>query len=239
MSKQNLCRIADLIVDIPAVGDMISRCSEYLIEDNVRPDIVVNERLININAWPEIPKDMAIYMETGFIFYAYLLKYAGMMLHSSAIEIDKKAYLFAGPSGVGKSTHTRLLKEYICSSVEIFNDDKPAIRKIDNKWFTYGTPWCGKDGINKNERFPLGGICFLKKGAHNRIRRIAVTEAVGLILSQTLYKFKYAKDLDILLNLVDQLVRDIPIYELTNNATPESAILSYETMRRGAEEAGL
>lgn len=32
----------------------------------------------------------------------------GFYLHSSAVELDGRAYLFSGKSGVGKSTHTRL-----------------------------------------------------------------------------------------------------------------------------------
>jgi hypothetical protein len=38
---------------------------------------------------------------------------------------------------------------------------------------------------------------------------------------------------------VDRLVREIPIYELTNKPELDAARLSYETMHRGAEEANL
>ena len=45
--------------------------------------------------------------------------------------------------------------------------------------------------------------------------------------------------LDRLLPLVDRLEQTIPVYELENDATRDSVRLSCETMRRGAEEAGL
>ena len=35
----------------------------------------------------------------------------GFYLHSSAVELDGRAYLFSGKSGVGKSTHTRLWQQ--------------------------------------------------------------------------------------------------------------------------------
>ena len=40
---------------------------------------------------------------------------------------------------------------------------------IDGKAYAYGTPWCGKDGINQNKKVPLQGICFLIQSKENNI----------------------------------------------------------------------
>ena len=45
--------------------------------------------------------------------------------------------------------------------------------------------------------------------------------------------------MELLLPTLDKLVREIPVFELENRPEPEAAMLSYETMRRAAEEAGL
>ena len=58
--------------------------------------------------WPGLSPDGVAYMASGWLFYAKLLLHGGMMLHSSAVELDGNAYLFSGPSGVGKSTQTGL-----------------------------------------------------------------------------------------------------------------------------------
>ena len=234
-----VCEITDLLVSIPATGDMFSRCSEYVCDRNSEIDIVISEDEYTISNWPTLSKEDAIYLESGFQFYKKLLSHNGTMIHASAIELDGKAYLFSGPSTVGKSTHTKLWQQIFGDRATVFNDDKPALRKMGDTWFAYGTPWCGKDGINKNMKVPLAGICFLKQGTENSIRRLNNVEAIGMLISQTHRRFKNAERLDLLLNLVDQLVREIPIYELTNRPEPEAARLSYETMRRGAEEAGL
>ena len=97
--------------------------------------------------------------------------YNGLMLHASAAALGGRAYLFSGPCGRGKSTHTRLWQQTFGEAVQVFNDDKPALRRLDGRWYAYGTPWCGKDGINLNQKWPLGGICFLEKSQENRIRR--------------------------------------------------------------------
>lgn len=234
-----ICKIADLTVDVPTTGGIASRCCEYISKDNNAADIIMSEDEYKLDSWPTLSEEEAEYLESGFQFYRELLVFNGMMLHASAVELNGKAYLFSGPCGVGKSTHTGIWKQIHGDMALIINDDKPALRVLDEGWFAYGTPWCGKDGINANRKVKLAGICFLKQGMENSIRKLSKVESLRMILSQSAHRFNDITRLDLKLNLVDQLVRDIPIYELTNNATPESAILSYETMRRGAEEAGL
>ena len=161
------------------------------------------------------------------------------MLHASAVELDGRAYLFSGPCGMGKSTHTRLWQQTFGSAAQVFNDDKPALRCVDGKWYAYGTPWCGKDGININMKVPLAGICFLKQAPENRIRHLSPVEAVQKIISQTRRKFAQVENLDLMLRHVEKLAFEIPVFELENRPESEAALLSYETMRRKAEEIGL
>ena len=234
-----LCKIADLLVEVPDSGDMAARCKNYLYDGDATPDIVIREELYELDRWQPLPDDAAIYMESGMYFYFFLLAHSGMMLHSSAVELDGKAYLFSGDSGTGKSTHTRLWQQVFGERAQIFNDDKPALRHIDGKWYAYGTPWCGKDGINQNKKLPLAGICFLKQAKENKIRRLNAKEVLSRVMAQTLFRFKSVGSLDLLLATVDKLVREIPVFELENRPEPEAAQLSYETMCRTAEEEGL
>ena len=151
------------------------------------------------------------------------------MLHSSAVVLDGKAYLFSGSSGVGKSTHTRLWQQRFPSAV-VINDDKPALRMIDGVWYAYGTPWCGKDGINVNMRAPIAGICFLRQSKENKIRRLSPVEAASAIMPQTFWRCNTPEALCILTDLLDKLVRDVPVYELCNRPEIAAAELSYKTM---------
>lgn len=164
--------------------------------------------------------------------------YNGLMLHASAAALGGRAYLFSGPCGRGKSTHTRLWQQTFGEAVQVFNDDKPALRRLDGRWYAYGTPWCGKDGINLNQKWPLGGICFLEKSQENRIRRLSAAEALPLILAQTTYRLP-PQYMELLLVSLDSLLREIPVFLLENRPEEAAARLSFETMRRAAEEEGL
>ena len=231
-----LCRIADLYTEVPEAGGMAPRCKEYLCAESTEPHVVIHADRYSRSGYPEtMTDDDVAYMESGVQFYIKLLEFGGLYLHSSAVALDGKAYLFSGPCGMGKSTHTRLWQQTFGSAAQVINDDKPALRRIDGTWYAYGTPWCGKDGINQNKKVPLGGICFLQQAPENKIRRLSEEEAATKILTQTFHKFKTIKNLDRVLQLVDQLVQEIPIYELENRPEPEAARLSYETMRPRAE----
>lgn len=234
-----LCEIADAIVEVPAAGDLGSRCEAYLCDAEVGADIVIRTDSFRSDAWDGLAGNDYIYMESGAHFYFQLLSHDGLMLHSSAVALDGRAYLFSGPCGTGKSTHTRFWQAEFGGKAVVFNDDKPALRRIDDRWIAYGTPWCGKDGINVNMSAPIAGICFLKQADQNRIRRLSEQEAAQKVIWQTMRRFKLEEKLDLMLSHVDKLVREVPIFELENRPEPAAAHLSYETMLRAAEEAGL
>lgn len=233
-----VCNIADLLVSIPDAGDLVPRCQAYLTDDLGKPDIVIDKEKFLLERWKHFDENFAIYIESGLSFHYQLLKFQGMILHSSAVELDGKAYLFSAPSGTGKSTHTRLWQQVFGEKARVFNDDKPALRYIDGTWYAYGTPWSGH-GDNINMKVPLAGICFLKQAAENAIRRLEPREAVQKVVWQTTRKFNKVENLDLMLSLVEKIVQEIPVFELENRPEPAAAQLSYETMRKAAEEMGL
>lgn len=213
---------------------------EYYYEGEKPVDIVINPEEYNSSIYySEMTDDMLEYMESGRQFFGNLLKFDGFYLHSSSVAFEGKGYLFSAPSGTGKSTHTKLWHQTFGEEVKIFNDDKTPLRRLDGIWYAYGAPWCGKDNININMKVPVAGICFLKQGTENRIRRLTQAEAVSKIISQTIRKFKKVENLDLLLSHVEKIVQEIPVFELENRPEPEAARLSYETMRKAAEEMGL
>lgn len=234
-----LCKIADLITEVPEAGDLVPRCRDYRCDGNLCADITIRTEDFRPNAWKSLTGNDYIYCESGSHFHYQLLRHGGMMLHSSAVVVDGRAYLFSAPSGTGKSTHTRIWQQLMGERAKVINDDKPALRSIGGIWYAYGTPWCGKDGININARAPIAGICFLKQASENRIRRLSNAEAVRNIIWQTMRRFRLEENLDRMLANVDSLVRSVPVFELENRPEPEAAMLSYETMRRAAEEMGL
>ena len=233
-----LLQVSDLFVEVPTEGGISPLLEEYKTEETETADIVVDPSFYRYERHIGLSDKSIAYIESGSQFHYWLLRFGGMMLHASAVELDGRAYLFSGPSGMGKSTHTRLWQREF-SEARIFNDDKPALRRIDGRWFAYGTPWSGKNHVNINMKASLAGICFLKRGGENSIRRLSAGAAVSRLIHQTMRVFNEEADLDLMLACVEQLATEIPIYELHALPNGEAAHLSHDTMMRGAEEAGL
>ena len=239
-SPEVRCKIADLIADLPDTESNALRCQAYTYPDAPDADIVICEKKYRTHLYPaNLPRKALSYVEDAFQFYVRLVDFGGFYLHASAVVLDGRAYLFSGDSGAGKTTHTRLWQSIFGPDCRVINDDKPALRLIDGVWYAYGTPWCGKDGINLNERAPVAGVCFLKQSSRNAIRRLSIQDAIQRIMGQTLYTFQDIGRIDAFLKLLEQFLGAVPFYELENLPVPDAARLSYETMRRSAEEAGL
>ena len=231
------CRIADLITEVPEADGMEIRCRGYNCKDEGGADIVIRTDLYDFSKYPpNLSRENLVYMETGRQFYARFLDFNGFYLHASAVELDGRVYLFSGNSGVGKSTHVRQWQKLFGDTARVLNDDKPALRNVDGVWYAYGTPWCGKDGININAKAPVAALCFLKQAPDNSIRRMEKQEAFQNILKQTLYRYRYTEKLDKILLCIEKLLEDIPVFELQNRPEPDAARLSYNTMHDAAKE---
>ncbi len=227
-----LCKIAELIADVPAADGLAIRCRDYLYDGEDSADIIIRTEFYRPGVYGSAPNpEVVAYMESAYQFYMELVKHDGFYLHSSAVVKDGKAYLFSGHCGVGKSTHTKLWMETFGGDTRIINDDKPALRKIDGVWYAYGTPWCGKDGINLNEKAPVAGVCFLKQAEKNSIRRLSPSDAMSRILGQTIYRLDNEQLLDYFLKSLLGFLEQIPVYELENRPEAAAAQLSFETMQ--------
>ena len=67
-----ICRIADLIVDVPAAGGMASRCAEYLTSTDAPADIVISADLYRREKYPtlsEVSSHIAGYYVSGNRFF--------------------------------------------------------------------------------------------------------------------------------------------------------------------------
>lgn len=219
-------KIADLIVDMNVSGRTLQQARPYEIHEDLPADITIDLDIKQIlQDCPQFEtEDMAEYMATGTVFARRALQFDGYYIHSSAVVCDGKAYLFTAPSGTGKSTHTE--KWIRLFGAHYLNDDKPILRRVDGKWMAYGTPWSGKNDLSSNEGVPVGGIVCLQRGEKNEISPMSVAGALPFLVSQTLYHLR-AENMDKKLSLLDQLLREIPVWDLRCLPDDESAVMCH------------
>lgn len=180
---------------------------------------------------PELNQDDWEYMITGSDFYTGLVQYDGILLHSSCVVVDGRAYAFSADSGVGKSTHTSLWLKHFGSRAYMLNDDKPAIRVIGDKVYACGTPWSGKYDYSAPKVAELAGICFIERGSENKIKRADTDKAVFNIFSQTVRKLN-GENMEKLFAVLENIFAKVPIFELTCDISDEAVMTSYNAMSK-------
>lgn len=118
------------------------------------------------------------------LVYLYLAQKSGMVaLHSASILYQNKLWLFSGPSGTGKSTHTNLWNKLL--GTPIINGDLNLLAIENDNPVVHGIPWCGTSGIYDTKTYPLGGIILLEQAKENHIESLSPDQK-RLLVSQRL-----------------------------------------------------
>jgi len=189
---------------------------------------------------------------------ALVLPHDAFLLHAAVVEKDGRGYAFLGESGAGKSTHMALWLKYL--DANIINGDKPLVRKVESgKWkvesegcqgdnssdselstfnfqlstfFAYGTPWAGKEGLQRNASVALSAMVFIEQGERNEIVRLTPGDCVRRIFHQMLVP-KTPEAAARLLALADAFVRAVPAYRLTCDISRQAAQLCFAAVENG------
>ena len=224
-------KIAGLTVKLESFGRTMEQAEPYRCEPCEAVDAEVSTKGFDLERLvPGETPDLQEYLISGAVFYRELIRFGGMMLHSSAVVVDGKAYLFTANPGVGKSTHTGLwVEQFKDRDAYVLNDDKPAIRFQDGTWYAYGTPWSGKHDISRNIGVPLAGIAVLERGETNEIQRFSGPEAIRALLKQ-MNRPGIAEIRIRLMALINELFTHVPIWKLRCTIDPEAVKVAYEAM---------
>jgi hypothetical protein len=140
-----------------------------------------------------------------------LAKQGGFLVHAASAIRGGRAFLFAGVSGAGKTTISRLAP----SDATLLTDEISYVRREGDDYFACGTPFAGELAkVGENVSAPLSALFLLEQGLENRIEPLAAPEAIRLLLRNILF---FAQDTE-LVNLVFrsacELVQRIPVRRL-------------------------
>ncbi len=234
MKRYLLC---NLIVDIDARCERLERLGkpyETDIEGKADITIVLPENILDElhKRYSYLSRDEVAFLATGTLFNYRITAFNGIMLHSSAIAMDGRAYLFTAHSGTGKSTHTSLWKEVFGDKVTYINDDKPVVRELDGKFFAFGTPWSGKTDLNNNICVPVAAVVFLERAEKNSIEAVdPFTQPIAIPLLEQVPRPKVPELAKAMLDTADRLVTTVPIFKLRCNMEKDAVYTSYNRLK--------
>lgn len=212
------------------------QCFDYIITDDsydfavsVSDEDLDTERKIGE---PGLPDG---YLESVCIYRAIASKlpeYNALLFHCAAIEFQGNAYCFTAKSGTGKTTHINLWRKTFGKDVKIINGDKPIIRFFDDEISVFGTPWCGKENLQRNVSAPLRSVCIIKQAPENKIVKLSNRDALNRLLHQ-FYFPKSKENAEKTISLLGKLLSSVSVWELECNISEEAAKTSFNALTKG------
>lgn len=231
--------LANMVIRIQGVYDTLREyCKNYITIDEETEDFsitVTPEDIQRERRTGEYEQNSDNYIE---IIMA-LLKLADelpdrnrFLMHGAVVSWKQEGYIFTAPSGTGKTTHVRLWKEHLGPDVEIINGDKPVLEVGEDEIIAYGTPWAGKERLQKNSCVPVKGICFLRQSKTNTIHKLNKREAMLLLLPQ-IYIMSDSQKAGRILELFSELLEHVPVYEFSCNISEQVVQCSFDALTTG------
>ena len=153
----------------------------------------------------------------------YLARINSMIVHACGMDYEGKGILFVGESGAGKSTLTKIWSQK--PGVEILSDDRIIIRKKNDQYWMYGTPWHGDAEFASPVTLKLEKIFFIRHGQTNSAKTVGGTLPVLQFLKASFPPFWDKKCMQFAMEFFNDLVAAVPCRELF--FVPDSKIVDF------------
>ena len=133
-----------------------------------------------------------------------LAEQGGFLLHAAGAIRNNRAFLFAGVSGAGKTTISRLAPP----DATVLTDEISYVRRANNaagpNYIAFGTPFAGELArIGANTSAPLEALYLLVQGPENRIAPISRIDAARAVMRHVLF---FAEEKDLVARVFDSVL---------------------------------
>lgn len=225
-------KLANLVLEINCFNETTKNyCKDFIVDE--KPDLVIslteedikNEVINSTNNQFYVDEEIsALYRKI-----ANNLVYKNIVVfHSSSFIVDGYAYLVTARSGVGKSTHVRLLKELLGDNMTYINDDKPLLEVKGEEIIIYSSPRNGKERRGNDVSAKLKAILFLDRAQDNWFTKIENRKSVFIDLISQIYLPLEKEKRELALKVADKIVEDINFYKIYVNKDISAAKMTYE-----------
>jgi hypothetical protein len=141
-----------------------------------------------------------------------LAERGGFLVHSASAVRNRRAFLFSGVSGAGKTTISRLAPP----DVTLLTDEISYVCRTGDGYRAFGTPFAGDlDKAGMNISAPIAGLYLLAQGRHNHAELVPSAGAARRLLRNILFFADDSALVERLFRTACEFVLQVPVYELT------------------------
>ena len=146
------------------------------------------------------------------VLYANWLAETGdLIVHACGIATEGAGYAFIGPSGAGKSTLATVLAS--APSVTVLGEDSVILRREEDRFLLYGTPWhtnlerCSPGGV------PLEKLFFLKRAVGRGAEPLGRRAGIERVLQDAYIPYYNRPGVERILDGLSRLAEQVPFYD--------------------------
>lgn len=149
--------------------------------------------------------------------------HGGIMLHAAGVSEGGQAVLFAGSSGAGKSTLAALWQRY--EDAKVLNDDRIIVTREKGQFWAYPAVGFGDVCSPPSAGAVLKQVHLLSHGRKNAAKRRHPSGAGSALVAHALLPPYHARAIRLGLQLLDKLVDEVPLYELS--FVPDGTVVDF------------
>jgi hypothetical protein len=148
-----------------------------------------------------------------------LAREGGFLMHAASGIRNGRAYLFAGVSGAGKTTISRLAPP----DATLLSDEISYVRRDGPGYVACGTPFSGELAESgENQCAAIGTVLLLHQGPENRIDDVEPQDAVRSLLRNILFFAEDAELVRLVFQSACEFTARVPVRRLT--FTPDQRV---------------
>jgi len=138
-----------------------------------------------------------------------LPRHGALILHSSAIQWDDRAHVFAGVSGAGKSTIASLLSSSF-DGCDRLADELTVLARTSEGWRLHVPPFLGISDLPRGKVTPIAAIHLIEQASAPRRKALPKADAARELLRHVVVYAAEPATAAVVLDLVAQLVAEVP-----------------------------
>ncbi len=141
----------------------------------------------------------------------------GFLVHAASAIRNGRAFVFAGVSGAGKTTISRLAPP----DAQLLSDEVSYIRCDDGAYSACGTPFAGELArVGENCSAPIETLFLLEKSAETRIDAVDPADAVRELLRHILFFAGDPEMVKLVFQSACRFVEKVPVRRLSFTPDP-------------------
>ena len=151
-----------------------------------------------------------------------------LLMHGAFLTYLGNGLLFTGPSGIGKTTQSRLWQSRFGATA--VNEDRTVLDLSGEPFRICGAPVAGSSPFCSNESAALKAIIMLAQGPENRIEQLPISKALRYLMGSVYLPASFESDQTACIDLLLRLCSTVPVYRLECRPDIASAELTYQTV---------